>query len=222
MTSLYTDGVCATGKGTIMRLDELRKTVESHTGVFHCRSRGGSADTREVAFRHDFGEPTGAGAEMAVPALADFYDTFAWLRLYRDPQSGDAAFHIGTPDEWAVFDEGLRLWFEDLDDDERAELLPPWIDDCLVIGEIPMSGNYLMLPLSGPQKGHVFEFEHDGFEFIDLGDDLEQFVRRALAPDTGSLRAMASHLTFSRPGDSTQWWIEVMHDNLGNNVRTDA
>ena len=53
-----------------------------------------------------------------MSGLADFYDTFAWLDLYRDPDSGDSAFHIGTPEEWPALEEGLRDWFDGLDDDE--------------------------------------------------------------------------------------------------------
>lgn len=204
-----------------MKREELLKDVESHSGVFRCRARGGSNLKRDVSFRHDFAVPTGVPLNLPMSGLADFYDTFAWLDLYRDPDSGDSAFHIGTPEEWPALEEGLRDWFDGLDDDEREELLPAWIDDCVVIGEIPMSGNYLLVPLSGPQKGHVIEFDHDGFEFSDLGENLEQFVRRAMAPDTRSLTAMAAHLTFSGAGDSSQWWIEVMEDNRGLTVRTD-
>lgn len=204
-----------------MPLDELRKAVEGHAGIFHCRGRGDPSRVKDVAFHHEFGEPPATGVDLPLRSLADFYGTFAWLRLYRDPDSDDSAFYIGTPEEWAEFDEALRCWFEDLTPGERSGLLPPWIDDCLVIGEIPRSGNYLLVPLSGPRKGHVVEFDHDGFSFNDLGDDVEQFVWRALSPDSASLGAMAAFLTFPGPGDPwRQWQVEVMEDNRGNCVRT--
>lgn len=108
-----------------MPLDELRKAVEGHAGIFHCRGRGDPSRVKDVAFHHEFGEPPATGVDLPLRSLADFYGTFAWLRLYRDPDSDDSAFYIGTPEEWAEFDEALRCWFEDLTPGERSGLLPP-------------------------------------------------------------------------------------------------
>lgn len=108
-----------------MPLDELRKAVEGHAGIFHCRGRGDPSRVKDVAFHHEFGEPPATGVDLPLRSLTDFYGTFAWLRLYRDPDSDDSAFYIGTPEEWAGFDEALRCWFEDLTPGERSGLLPP-------------------------------------------------------------------------------------------------
>src|SRR5690606_30153778 len=131
-----------------MRLDDLRRAVEAHTGVFYCTKLGEEALTKEVNFRHEVGEPEQMATAMPIESLSAFYETFAHLRLYRDPVSGEAAFYIGSPAEWETLDADLRTWFEDLSEQEREALLPPWIDDCIVIGEIPATGNYLMVPLS--------------------------------------------------------------------------
>ena len=59
-----------------MKREELLKDVESHSGVFRCRARGGSNLKRDVSFRHDFAVPTGVPLNLPMSGLADFYDTF--------------------------------------------------------------------------------------------------------------------------------------------------
>ena len=43
----------------------------------------------------------------------------------------------------------------------------------VVIGEVPQSGNYYLYVTKGDNQGKVFQFEHDGFEFIEMGNDLK-------------------------------------------------
>ena len=102
-----------------MNLDDLRKAVEHHSGTFYCTKIDNDAVTKDVEFRHEFEPPTAIEVNIAVEKLADFYQTFANLTLYRDPSSNDAAFHIGSPDEWAALESDFRLWLAGWDDDEE-------------------------------------------------------------------------------------------------------
>jgi hypothetical protein len=111
---------------------------------------------------------------------------------------------------------------EGLDEEEEEELLPKWIDNFITVGEIPSSGNYLLVPIAGEMAGHVFEFEHDGFEFIDLASNINNFIANSLKPDSRSLTRMASHMTFTEDNEENQWWIEEMRDNHGHVVKTQA
>lgn len=195
-------------------LESLRAAVQSHAGTFHCSEIHREANKKSVEFRHA-GLPPDPSADVPdIAGLQDFYSTFSQLTLYLDEASGDAAFHIAHPSQWPELDDEFRPWIE-ADDD-----LPEWIEDCLVIGEVPHSGNYLLVPTTGPEAGKVFEFEHDGFEFIELGTSLPDFVARSLDLDSARLTDMASHLRFIAPGEDKQWWIEEMKDNRGNSVRT--
>lgn len=206
-----------------MKLENLQKAIESHTGTFHCVRLHDSALTKEVVFRHEFDAPIPLPKNLQVDKLADFFETFSRLVLYHDPISDDAAFVIVSPDQWASLDSEFRPWLECVDenDEEQADLLPSWIGDCLVFGEVPRSGNYLLMPLSGEKRGFVYEFEHDGFEFIEYASDIEQFVYRFLDPSPSALTEMASHMRFVEGDDyGTQWWIDEMRDNRGNVVRT--
>lgn len=200
-------------------LEELAKSVSSHTGQFHCVQIGNETNKKVATFRHCYTAPSDTSVPP-VPGLQEFYSTFGSLILYQEPETQEAAFHIASPSEWSEFDEYFRPWLNDLD--EVSDLVPPWIDDCATVGEIPGSGNYLLIPLSGPESGKVFEFEHDGFEFIARADSLPDFVGRQLDLDTAQLTAMASHLRFVGDPPNAQWWIEELTDNRGNKVRTEA
>jgi len=204
-----------------MQLAELKSIVDSHCGTFHCVQRGNDANRKDVKFIHVYAPPNTRDQLISIPRIAEFYETFGELLLYHDPVSKDAAFYISSIDEWASFKEQFTLWLSDLTEEERKELLPDWINSYIVIGEIPRSGNYLLVPTEGEHAGHIFEFEHDGFEFIELASSLEEFVKSALKPNNSQLRAMASHLTFIDGEDySVQWWISEMEDNQGNVVST--
>jgi hypothetical protein len=205
-----------------MRLDELYNAVAAHRGTFTYTRYGGGA-SKEIEFRHEFAVADGSPPELPIEELSPFYSTFASLRLYCNPVSGDSAFYIATPGEWPYLEEDLRMWFEGLSEAECAELLPSWIEDCVVIGEIPASGNYLLVPLVGPERGWVFEFEHDGFEFIACAHSVEQFIQQVLDPDTLTLKGMSSHMCFMDGSDpAAQWYIVQMRDNRGNTVCLDA
>lgn len=179
-------------------------------------------NTKVVQFRHIGSPPNTTLTVPDVQGLRQFYGTYEQLTMYIDERTGEAAYYLASPSQWSELEGDFKPWLDGLEDDEVAEFLPTWIDDCIVVGEIPQSGNYLLIPTSGPDAGKVFEFEHDGFEFIELGKSLPDFVAHALDLDSRRLTAMASHLRFIAPGEDSQWWIQELKDNRGNVVRTEA
>lgn len=203
-------------------LESLRSEVQSHVGQFICSEIHSEKNTKAVSFRHAAIPPDPRVDVPDVQGLRDFYDTFAQLTLYFEEESGDAAFFIASPSQWPELDSCFRPWLECIEEDEEEDYLPDWIKNCLVVGEIPRSGNYLLVPAAGPYTGRVFEFEHDGFEFVELGQSLPDFVKRNLDLDTSRLTAIASHMRFVTPDENRQWWINELKDNRGNAVRTEA
>lgn len=203
-------------------LEVLHSAVDSHTGHFVCEEIHQERNTKIVQFRHIGSPPDSTLAIPDVPGFKEFYGTYEHLTMYVDEQSGDAAYFFASPSQWSELDGDFRPWLEGLDENEVAECLPSWISDCIVVGEIPQSGNYLLVPTSGPDVGKVFEFEHDGFEFLELGSNLPDFVVRTLDLDSRRLTAIASHLRFITADDDRQWWIKELRDNRGNVIRTDA
>jgi hypothetical protein len=169
---------------------------------------------------HHVATPPNAESVPDVPGLQEFYSTFGSLELYCDPESGESAYYIGTQAQWTELARYFESWLEGLDEDELAECVPAWVKESIVVGEIPSSGNYLLIPTSGADAGKVFEFEHDGFEFIEQGTSLPSFVLRTLLPDVRQLTEMAGHLRFITGDPHVQWWIRQMRDNHGNLVAT--
>jgi len=204
-----------------VRLPDLESLVASHHGEFSCVKIHDESRTKVVRFRHDATPPVQRPELPDLGRLRDFYETFGSLVLYLDPESGDAARVIAAPSDWDSLADALAGWFDGLGEEERGDYLPEWIDDCLVIGETPCSGNYILMPTTGEEAGRVFEFDHDGFEFHRAAGDLVDYVLKALSPSPVLLVDYASHMRFVTEGDPTQWWIREMTDNRGACVSTD-
>lgn len=201
-----------------MPFREIRNAIEAHSGVFVCARLDDETHVKEARFHHKSEPPVESEVDVP-PELLPFYRVFGSLTLYYDPVSSEAAFHIGSPAQWEDLDIGLRSWFEDLSEQEVEHLLPQWIDDCITFGEIPSTGNYLLMPLVGDKRGFIIEFEHDGYEFIEQAPDLEQFLRRLLDPSDATVGDMAGHMRFVENDDwSVQWGMTEMRDNRGNRV----
>lgn len=205
-----------------MPLTELHRAVAEHTGAFHCERIHKPQQTKTVTFQHRI-QPPAPLLDAPLPdvgRLPAFYATFGSVLLYHDADTGDAARYIAPPTEWAVLREAFEGWTEHLSDEERDDLLPDWVDDCLVIGETPHSGNYVLMATDSDCAGRVFEFDHDGFEFTEKGADLVEYVQGLLHPDSAALTDIASHMRFIDKRTGAQWWILEMSDNQGHRVRT--
>jgi hypothetical protein len=150
-----------------------------------------------------------------LPELIEFYRRYGFARLFRDTKYTDligyaSAFYIAPPDAWP----DLRISFTDwLDGLEEEEWLPSWLDNYVVIGEIPKSGNSFLLPLAGPEHGKVYEFEHDGMEFIKRGKNLADFLNSISTVTDDLLAKIRGHTRYSDGKTDTQWMcIEYIYD----------
>lgn len=203
-----------------MRLDELEKAVLKHSGEFLCERVHDKTKTKTVRFTHSVDAPDGQPDIPDVVRLVDFYETFGSILFYHDHKSGDAGKYIAHPSQWADFHDSFSSWLEDLSEEEYEECVPVWIGTCLVIGETPQSGNYILVPTEGPEAGHIFEFDHDGFEFKDEAVDVVEYVKKLLKPDSHTLAEIASHMRFIEGDPMVQWCMRELRDNAGYVVRT--
>lgn len=203
-----------------MHLDDLHALVRDHAGDFLLEKIHDAKTTRTVRFAHRVEPPVDTTDLPDVRGLRDFYDTFGSLVLYHDDASGDAARHIASPDAWPQLHAGFSDWLDGIDEDELEEMAPAWVGTCLVVGETPASGNYILVPVDGDDAGKVFEFDHDGFEFTERGEDLADYIRRLLTPDGARLTDLASHMRFTGGDWSVQWWIRELRDDRGHAART--
>jgi len=203
-----------------MKLASLEAAVLAHAGRFYCEQIHQSDKKNIVNFRHEVSAAAPAKSLPKVGRLEDFYDTFGAVVFYVDDISGDAAKHIADPAQWAELRSNFLAWFDHPDDGDLAEGMPEWIDTCLVIGAEPKTGNYLLMPAVGDMAGHVFLFDHDGFELTDCANDLVEYVEKLITPDDQLLLEIATHMRFIEGDPSIQWWIRELRDNRGNLART--
>lgn len=204
-----------------MTPSELHRAVHEHRGTLLCSRIRDPSQTKTVEFRH---ETTLAGELGDIPdigRLREFYAVFGSITFYLDDKSGDAARYIAPPSEWATLHDHFSGWLDELDDEEDDEYIPYWVKTCLVIGEEPRSGGYILMPTVGDEAGAVYHFEHDGFEFERQADDLLQYAASLLDLDDAGVAHIACHMRFiDGEDDGVQWWIEELRDNRGNVART--
>ena len=208
-----------------MPLTDLYRAVSEHTGEFTCERLRKPDETRVVPFKHLIQPPAplDEAAQAAIPdvgPLRAFYATFGALMLYHDAQSGEAARYIAPTAEWASLHDGFAGWTQDLSDEERANTLPLWVEHCVVIGEVPRTGNYIVVATDGESAGQVFEFDNGGLTFTPKSRDIVAYVEQLLTPDAAALTEIASHMRFTDRNYGTQWQILEMRDNRGNHIRT--
>lgn len=205
-----------------MRLDKLDEAVREHTGEFLCERIHEEKTTKIVCFAHAVEQPDKQTNVPVIERLNDFYDTFGSILFYRDDKTGDAGKYIAHPSQWSELQGDFSRWIEDLEEDEYSECVPEWVGTCLVIGETPHSGNYILVPTEGLESGHVFEFDHDGFEFTEKAQDVVEYVEKLLQPDSSLLTELAAHMRFVEDDSMAQWFIREMRDNGGRIVSTTA
>lgn len=189
----------------------LRRKNQRFTCTDHFWPERGPA-RRTVSLTHDVLPPL-TGAELnafkaqvgEVPQLVEFYARYGGLNLFRDALGSTFAFRVGHPDQWQNLRAEFQQWIHAFDDgDDELALLPDWRDDVIVFGEIPGSGNYFLTPMHGPEQGKVFEFEHDGFEFIERGADLNAFIDTLCRVDEAGLSTIVGHTRYRDP-QGHQW-----------------
>jgi hypothetical protein len=204
-------------------MQKLSAAIQAHAGEFHCQQIHKPESTKIVTFHH-----LTERSSLAVDKLPDigglraFYSVFDDVLFYFDEVSGASAKHIVSPACWDELKADFRDWFHTLTEEDREQLLPPWIDDCLIVGETPQSGNYVLMPTTGEESGQIFEFDHDGFEFIAAAKNLIEYVECLLRPDSRQLTEFAAHMRFIEPDSAAQWWLLEMRDNQGRVVKTSA
>ncbi len=205
-----------------VQLNELEQNLRQHAGEFLCERIHDKKSTKVVRFVHVLTSPDASMDLPKIGRLDEFYAHFGSILFYYDEKSGDAAKHIAPSSQWAELHSDFSDWIDALDEDERDEILPDWVESCLVIGKTPHSGNYILVATEGSGAGRIFEFDHDGFEFRDEADDVIDYVHKLLKPDGARLTGIASHMRFVEDDPMTQWWIREFKDNQGHIVRTDV
>ena len=145
-----------------------------------------------------------------LPHLLSFYEQYGSVRLFQDLKhtahiGRASAYYIAPPEAWPELHSFVEDWFSQLSEEEAKEFQPDWVSDYLAVGEIPNSGNYFLIPLVGKRRGWVFEFEHDGFEFIERGANFEEFVESLASVAHEHLERIGGHTRYTDGVTEAQW-----------------
>ena len=137
--------------------------------------------------------------------LHEFYSRFGSIRLYCDTKGDTSGYYIAHPDEWSTLKEEFLDWLEILDEEEKTEVLPGWIDNFIAIGELPNSGVYHLMPLTGSDRGKIFEFDHDGFEIGEFAQSLSEYIKFIADPNE-VVKTLGSYTSYRDGETDVQWF----------------
>jgi hypothetical protein len=108
-----------------LTLKALEAAIQAHGGEFTCSQIHGKK-RRAVAFTHVITPPVEVEGIPKFGKLRDFYTVFGSVRFYFDEASGESAKYLAPVDEWEELGDSFSAWLEDLDEDEREEIVPGW------------------------------------------------------------------------------------------------
>lgn len=192
---------------TVASIDRLINSVDQY---FICREVEEEIAEVEVPIYHDCTLALPESERIRLIRDLDLPNDFkTWLShyssvdLYCDTESGVPAFRLAAPNEWLSLYREFKIWLEDLDDAEQSELVPDWVTNSIAFGELPTSGNCYLIPLSGSERGAVYEFCNDGFRFERRSQSLNDFVRWVSTPTRELLEYIPPYARYSFGGNAS-------------------
>ena len=66
-----------------------------------------------------------------------------------------------------------------------------------------------MYVTKGDNKGKVFQFEHDGFEFVEMGKDLYSFIDKIATVTEELVDDILGHTRYSDGKTDVQWLAQM-------------
>jgi hypothetical protein len=200
-----------------MNLTAIKGFLSRENPRFICRAGPGD-DAGEPYVAHLEHRVTPPESDCSVVAsvglddLTAFYGEFGSVRLYCDTNSSSSAFYLASPPEWDQLKKEFLRWIRMLGTDDRNQL-PDWVENCVVFGEIPETGHYLMTPVEGSDSGKVYRFEHEGFLFEEIAADLGGFLDAITTPTEDLFRKIRTHTCYSDGETATQWLVVAYEDD---------
>jgi len=103
-----------------------------------------------------------------------FYREHNGLLLYKDSMSDAAGIELFPALDWNHQTTQMREYWQYLSGEDD----PDHIAQGVAIGEVPQSGNYFAIPISGPSIGKVFYANHDGWYEAPFAECFNDFLAR--------------------------------------------
>ena len=193
-----------------MNLNAIKDFLTRDKPRFICTAEGSEGEATYTAWiEHHATDPGAADVALlseAPESLRSFFSEFGSLRLYCDAHSSSSAFYLARPSEWAQLQQEFLNWIRMLSADGQS-MVPDWVEDCVVFGEIPETGNYLIMPRQGPEAGKVYLFDCQAFDFVEEAPDLSAYLLAITTPDEALYEKIRQHTRYSDGETATQWLV---------------
>ena len=196
-----------------MSIGDLQKFLSSKSHKFRCKSPDDEvqADFSCSVFHRVTPRLSESDIDVVKGVVNLSAEHIEWLRqygsleLFCDTKSDASAYYIAHPSQWPELQVELFSWFESLTDSDAEEFIPDWVGEAIVVGEKTTSGNYYLLRTDEKDQSKVYEFERDGFEFIEVADSFTALIQKLITVNDELLTDIGSHTRFSDGLTDTQW-----------------
>lgn len=187
--------------------------IANGSPVFRCYACGDDSEELTLSARlaHTLEEPATADDLQQLrdwlgshaDQFIQLYSLHNGLTLYEDTVGDAEGVCLYPIEDWQDQTEDMKSQFEEmgLEPDEQ----PTGVNNALAFAEIPHSGNYFTVKISGPDTGKIYYADHDDFDDEPFAESLADFVARIVADPPQFLYDVGCYTRYSDGKTSTQW-----------------
>lgn len=183
--------------------------IKAQSPTFHCYACSDKSESLSLVAKlsHVFGPPANLTAIQLIQeyigpgadGFVELYSKHNGLTLYRD-RNGDAeGLRLYNVEDWESRTQEMKNWYSDMDE------YPTGVADALAFAEIPHSGNYFTVKISGAERGSIFYSDHDDFTDTAFAKSLDAFLSRIVDDPAQFLYDVGCYTRYSDGKTSTQW-----------------
>lgn len=133
----------------------------------------------------------------------ELYGQHNGVTLYEDSKGDATGFCMYPIDEWETYTSDMKEWYDDME--YEPDELPVGTVDALAFGEIPHSGNYFSVKLSGPDQGKIYYVDHDGGSDEPIANSLSELFAKIVSDPPQFLNELGCYTRYSDGTTKTQW-----------------
>jgi len=197
-----------------MWLQKFIDFISQPNPKFRCKDTGWPepGPKRFIAqLKHIYYEPAGSSQieliqsylGKSAKAFIEFFSKLNGAVLYADTNSDAAGILIAPVEHWDNLTHHKDHWLM------LGEDVPTWVKDSIAFGEIPNSGNFFLVIVSGEHCGKIFFLDHDCLEYEIFANNFEEFIEKVITDPPGLLNKLGCNTRYSDGETETQWIPEA-------------
>lgn len=201
-------------------MQSLEELISKNMEVtFRCEAAGGAGGEFIVTTKSEILPPA---CDSEIQDIKDrlkehslefieFYRRYGGISFHSECANGASTLCVHPVQNWDRLFSEMAEWFEMVDEDELEESGIDWIENCIVFGEVPNSGNYFLMPLTGSENGKVIYQDHDGFEPEVYANSFNDFLVKFLSQPIEQVERLGCYTRYSDGKNQKQWMpVEII------------